>query len=316
MQFDSLILHVKWFTDPDLQPIPFHEVLTTSFLFWFGVTLAGLLLSAIFNEPLQRISFIQQIHHFLDRGKPHVTYVLRIGLGIALILQLIESSYLAPEMAIEHTWVTVALVVALLGLISLRTLIISGLALAALYVQAISEYGWFHALDYIFYVGVIYYLLVSNLRWKETATPALYLFTGLSLAWVGIEKMLIPELSYRVVAEHAIPTFGFSVEDFVLIAAFIEVGLAWTFIVGILNRFVSIVVTMVFITTTFVFGYTEIVGHTIFHTVLIMFLIQGEGTFKTPFQFHNSPILRYSFVLVNFSVLLFGLMWIYIAIGS
>jgi hypothetical protein len=316
MHFESSILHVKWFTDPDTVPLQFQEVITSSFLFWLAVTLAGLLLSAVFNEPLQRISIIQWIHRRLDRVKPYLTHILRIGLSISLILQIIDSTYLAPEMSVEQTWVNIVLIIALLGLIMRRTLFISGLAIIALYTQAIYEYGWFHALDYIYYVGIIYFLLVSQTKWKETATPALYLFTGLSLAWVGLEKMVFPNMSYSVITEHGIPTFGFSLEDFVLIAAFIEMGLAWTFIVGILNRFVSIVVTLVFITTTFVFGFTEIVGHTIIHTVLIMFLVQGEGTFKTPFQFHKSPTLRYSFVLVNFCILLFGLMWVYIQLAS
>lgn len=316
MHFESSILHVKWFTDPDAVPLQFQEVITSTFLFWLAVTLVGLLMTAIFNEPLQRISIIQWIHRRLDRAKPYLTHILRIGLAISLVLQLLSSTYLAPEMTVEQTWVTVILVVALLGLIMRKTLWISGLAIIALYMQAIYEYGWFHALDYIYYVGIIYFLLVSGSKWKETATPALYLFTGLSLAWVGLEKMVFPNMSINVITAHDIPTFGFSIESFVLIAAFIEMGLAWTFIVGILSRFVSIIVTLVFVTTTLVFGYTEIVGHTIIHTVLIMFLVQGEGTFKTPFQLHNSPILRYLFVLVNFCILLFGLMWVYIGFAS
>jgi hypothetical protein len=208
------------------------------------------------------------------------------------------------------------MVIAILGLLMLRTLAVSALALLALYGYAFIEYGWFHALDYIFYLGIIYYLLVTNTRFKATATPVLYLLMGLSLAWLGLEKMTMPEMSYSVVREFGIATFGFSVEDFVLISAFIEVGLAWTFIVGILSRFISIIVTLVFITTTTVFGFTEIVGHTIVHTLLIIFLIQGQGTLKSPFQFHSSPILRYLFVVVNFCVLLFGLMAIYIMLGS
>lgn len=310
-------MHVKWFTgDEHAVPMSMAEAVTPSFLFWLGVTLAGLLLTSIFNEPLQRIRFIDRIHSGLDRLKPYKLLILRIGLGIGLILQLATSSYLAPELEADSWWVKGLVLIAILGLLHARFVPVTGIALAVLYVYAVAENGLFHALDYMFYVGIIYFLLVSNTRHKATATPVLYLLTGLSLAWVGLEKITMPELSYSIVHEYGIPTFGFSVENFVLISAFIEMGLAWTFIVGILNRFVSIVVTLVFITTTTVFGFTEIVGHTIVHTLLLLFIIEGNGALKTPFQFHRKPALRYLFVLVNFCVLLFGFMAVYIWLGG
>ncbi|MGF7029796.1 MFS family permease [Paenibacillus mucilaginosus] len=315
--FPGLYTHVKWFVPHGKEvPVPMAEVITPAFLFWLGVTLAGLLLSALFNEPLERVPVISRVHALLDRWKPYETLILRIGLGAGLLLQLVTGTYLAPELAADGYWVTALLILAFAGLLYPRTLIVSGAALAVLYVHALADYGLFHGLDYMFYIGIIYYLLVAQTRWRPTATPVLYLFTGLSLAWVGLEKMTLPQLAYGIMEEYQIPTFGFSMENFVLISAFIELGLAWTFIVGILNRFISLVVTLVFITTTTVFGFREIVGHTIVHTLLIMFLIEGQGVFRSPFQFHRSPVLRCLFVLVNFVVLLFGLMAIYIAMGS
>jgi hypothetical protein len=316
MNWDSYILHVKWFTDRITEPLPFAEVLTPAFLFWLTVTLIGLLVSAVFNTHILRVGFVQGIDRTLTGLKPYTVHILRVGLGIGILLQLVEGTYLAPEFHSDSNWILIVLIIALLGLIFKRTLFISGIALLVLYIQATAEYGIFHTLDYLFYGGIIYYLIVYGSKWRETAIPVLYALTGISLAWVGIEKMTMPILAYDIIEKFQVPTFGFSVENFVLISAFIELGLAWTFIVGILNRFVSILVTLVFITTTTVFGYTEVVGHTIVHTLLIMFIIQGGGAFKTPFEFHRSPLLRYLFTVVNFSVLLFGMMWIYIMMGT
>jgi hypothetical protein len=315
---NQMYMHVKWFVGHEREtPMAMTEVVGGPFLLWMAVTMVGLLLSAIYNERLQQIGMIQRIHTLLDRAKPHISTILRVGLGIALLLQLFAGSFLAPELDAQEWWLTALVVIALAGLFTQRTLAVSGAAIAILYAVAMLRYGLFHALDYGFYLGIIYYLLVFRSQLlRPTATPVLYLFTGLSLAWVAMEKFTMPELAVHIVEEFHIPTFGFSIEHFVLISAFIEVGLAWTFIVGILNRFVSIIVTLVFITTTTVFGFTEIVGHTILHTLLIMFLIEGEGTFTTPFHFHRKPLLRYLFVLVNFIVLLFGMMWLYIVMGG
>lgn len=308
--------HVKWFTD-EKQTIPFpvSEVLTPSFWLWLGVTLGGLLLSAVFNETMQRNGLIRRVHGVLDCWKPYVTTILRIGLGAGLLLQLMNASFLAPEFKADAWWIKLLVTLALAGLLHPRMLMMSGAALAVLYGHALLEYGLFHGLDYMFYIGIVYYLFVAETKWKPTATPVLYLFTGLSFAWVGLEKMTMPEMSYDIIHDFNIPTFGFSVENFVLISAFIEMGLAWSFIAGILNRFISIIVTLLFITTTMVFGFKEIVGHTIVHTLLIMFVIVGDGVFKTPFEFYRSPFWRYVFVLVNFCGLLFGLMVLYVWMG-
>ncbi len=310
-------LHVKWFIgEEEGHPLPMAEVLSGPFWLWFAVTMAGLLITAIFNEPLQRFGLIARLHHTLDRFKAYVPIILRVGLALSLVMQIATHSFLAPELAADAWWIIALQAIALAALIWGRTMPIAGAALAVLYGYAIYQYGWFHALDYMFYVGIIYYLVIHRTYASSSATPVLYFTLGFSLAWAGLEKMTMPELSYGIVQQYAVPTFGFSVEHFVLISAFIELGLAWSLIVGILNRFVSILVTLVFIATTTVFGFTEIVGHTIIHALLLMFIIEGEGALRTPFQFHRSPVLRYSFVLVNFCVLLFGLMALYITLGS
>lgn len=316
MLFHSNFLHVKWFIDgAEVAERSYWDVIgRPSFLFWLGVTLVGLFLSALFNERLQRIPFIEAIHRILDKAKPYLTEILRVGMGIGILLQLVSSTYLAPEFH-GHSWlIRLLLVIAFAGLMTRRTLPVSGIALAALYGIAAAEHGWFHVLDYAFYLGIIYFLLVAGGKWKATATPVLYLLTGFSLSWVAFEKFALPELAVQIIEKFQVPTFGFSPEDFVLISAFIEIGLAWSFIVGILNRFVSIVVTLVFISTTMVFGFTEVVGHTVLHMLLVIFVIEGEGAFTTPFRFHRSPALRCLFVLVNFCILLFGLMAVYMAL--
>ena len=118
----------------------------------------------------------------------------------------------------------------------------------------------------------------------------MYICTGMSLAWLAMEKLTIPELACSVMGSYGLPTFGFTIENFVLITAFIEIGLAWAFIVGIMSRFTALLVSGIFIMTSLVFGYKEVIGHTIIHTVLILFLIEGTGSLKLHF---NSTAPRY-----------------------
>lgn len=241
---------------------------------------------------------------------------MRFGLALGLTMQLLSGSYLAPDFRITSMWVILGLVGAVVTLFNKKTLPVSGAILFLLYIQAALTYGLFHALDYFIYIGIVYYLFVSGTPLRRTAVAVMYICTGISLAWLAMEKLTIPEMACTVMGEYGLPTFGFSLENFVLISALVEIGLAWAFIVGIMSRFTALLVTGVFIMTSMVFGHIEIIGHTIIHTVLILFMIEGVGDLRTPLQIHRSPLLRGLFVSVNFCLFLFGLMSLYIWMGK
>lgn len=312
----NMFLHVKWFAKGSNSiPKPMAEVITPTFLFWLGFTFTVLLLSTLFHDYLNRIPVVRRIQTWLIRFKPRRLLILRVGIGLGLLLQLMTGTYLSPEFIADSIWVYLLLILAIAGLLHRKTLILTSIALLLLYTYATQKHGIFHTLDYLFYPGIIYYLSVYNTRWKKTAAPVLYVFTGVSLAWLAMEKLAIADLAYSLMHDYHIPTMGFTIENFVLISAFIELGLAWAFIVGIMNRFTALVLTGVFLMTTTVFGIKEIIGHTIVHTLLIMFLIEGSDNYKSPFQFHRSPVLRSLFVSVNFCIFLFGLMALYVWMG-
>lgn len=311
-------MHVKWFTeDTHWYPLPIAKVITPAFIFWLCFTIIILFIAAILSEPLERVKIVRITHQFLNNLKRFQLSILRIGVGIGLILQLVTGTYLAPSFPADQWPIYALLLMAIIGLLSRKLLIVSGTSLTILYMTAILSYGIFHLLDYMFYIGIIYYLFVANsAKLQRTAAPMLYFCTGLSLAWLAMEKLTIAKLACSLMHEYGLPTFGFTVEDFVLISGFIELGLAWTLIVGLMNRFTAFLLTGIFITTTTVFGFTEIVGHTIMHTILLMFLIEGNESFRTLFKFHRQPVLRYLFVTINFCVLLFAMMAVYIWMGQ
>jgi hypothetical protein len=52
-----------------------------------------------------------------------------------------------------------------------------------------------------------------------------------------------------------------------------------------------------------VFGRTEIIGHTILHAALIVFLLEGPGrTYPAPINIHQRLPLRIAFAAVNFLI--------------
>ncbi|MFD0589645.1 hypothetical protein ACFQZE_16770 [Paenibacillus sp. GCM10027627] len=309
--------HVKWFVrDQDWTPQGLSHIITPTFLFWLVFTMSVLLITSILDPKIEKIGFVHKTHLFLDKLKRYQFPILRIGVGIGLLLQLVTGTYLAPTLVPAHWGVYVLLVIAILGLLHQRTLIISGAAITTLYIIAIMTYGLFHMLDYMFYIGIIYYLLAANTKWHAASATMLYFFTGVSLAWLAMEKLTLAKLACSLMHEYGIASLGFTVEDFVLISAFIEMALAWAFIAGIMNRFTALMLTGLFLTTTAIFGITEIIGHAIVHTLLIVFLVGGREDRTTLFRFFKKPIIRHLVFTFSFAVLLFGLMIPYIWMGQ
>jgi hypothetical protein len=74
-------------------------------------------------------------------------------------------------------------------------------------------------------------------------------------------------------------------------------------VIGLMALLLGIAITLVLFTTALTFGKTGIVGHTIIHPALIVFLIQGESSFyKTPIDVHRKLGLRFPLVSLNFVI--------------
>ena len=91
---------------------------------------------------------------------------------------------------------------------------------------------------------------------------------------------------------------------FLLAAAFVECSLGYLLIINLLQRPLALTIALVFFGTTLVFGKTEVIGHTLIHAALIVFLLQGPGSvFKPPIALHERTTLRTAFASVNFALL-------------
>src|SRR5690606_8212896 len=93
-------------------------------------------------------------------------------------------------------------------------------------------------------------------------------------------------------------TLGLDTRFFLTAAAFIELALGYLLIIGLLERPIALAVTLVF-------GKTEVIGHTIIHAALLVFLLAGPGrVYPAPINIHRRLWLRVAFASVNFILLL------------
>lgn len=308
--------HVKWFSDFSFldRPQNFLEVLSPLVLGIAALSALGIGIAVIIDRRLENWSVYQSIRNWLEAQRDHSTLVLRIGMGATFLLSWQDGSLLAPYLPIAEGWGWLQFVLAVL-LIFPRTTPLSGLGTILLWVIGALNFGAFYMLDYLAFVGIGTWLLLSqteNTSLRNMGIPALYFTVGFSLFWLGIEKLVYPQWGIEILQANPQLTFGFPLEVFLTSAAFIEIVLGYLLIIGLLGRPLGLVITLVFFTTTLVFGKVEVIGHTHLHAALIVFLLNGPGKlYPAPIDIHTRLNWRVAFGVVNFGVLLALLIGLY-----
>jgi uncharacterized membrane protein YphA (DoxX/SURF4 family) len=305
--------HVKWFTEVTPEKEEIEHILSPMFM---TITVLVAALLAVLTQllpVLDKIPLTQKIDKVLDNYRKSSRYILKYGTALALIIQVLAGTIFAPEFAITNQmirmlmWITIILL-----LIPYHYATKAGaLILLGLFIYQLTRSGLFHMLDYGFYLAIIGVLLVGKTKLEEWGFPFLYLGTGLSLCWVAVEKWVYPAMSMDIIHQHGVPTFGFPPATFVVLAAFIEFVVGYLLIVGILNRLLAFVLTLIFISTTMLFGVTEIIGHLMIHIVLIIFIIEGVSFYDPPINIHRTKISQMVFVFLNFVFALATFLLIY-----
>ena len=299
--------HVKWFSrfsygDP---PRTFAEVATSPLVLGLAVLAAAVIGGLVLlDRRLDTTRLYGRVTRWLDAHREASGGVLRAAAGASLLLSWQADALLAPELPLPAAWVGWLQFFVALALVFGPTVPLAGAGLLVLYAVATVEHGLFHLLDYAVFAGVGYALLVS--RWpagrlRASGLPVLYATTGFALLWLGLEKLVYPGWGAYVLQQNPALSLGLDVGFFLTGAAFVEIALGFLLMIGLLERPLAVVITLVFFTTTLVFGKPEVIGHTLLHGALVVFLLEGPGkTFTPPHRFHRAVRLRVAFAAVNF----------------
>jgi uncharacterized membrane protein YphA (DoxX/SURF4 family) len=303
------LAHVKWFSDFFFSDAPraLDEIVTLLFIGFAIFTTVAIGLAVFIDRKLEQTAFYQSVRQWLEDRQQYSELVLRIGVGMTLLLAWQSESLLVPDLETAESWVGWMMYALALLLILPATVPLVGVGLILLYGLGVFEYGVFYMLDYLFFVGIGLYFIVR--RFENPAIngldiPLLYATVGFSLIWPGLEKLVYPEWSFYVLENNPQLTLGFPLDFFLTGAAFVELALGYLLLIGLMGRPLSVLITVVFFTTTMVFGRVEIIGHTPIHAALIVFLLNGPGHFyPAPIQIHKQLNWRTAFAAVNFVVI-------------
>ncbi|NJP38531.1 DoxX family membrane protein [Alkalicoccus luteus] len=298
----SAAAHVKWFTEEEAERAPIEAIMSPAFMITALLTAVLLsLLPGLLDKMKTKQPFVK-----LDKriaSLRHYTFtLLQYGTAAAFVIQFLQGGLFAPELLELQgllAVVTAVMVVLLLSPLRITVRIASGI-LIALYLFSVMEFGWLHMLDYVFYLGIAFVLLLYKTRLQAWNYPVLYLTTGLSLCWVAAEKWVYPDMAENVIVNHGVPTFGFSPDLFAMLTGYVEFAVGYLLIVGMLNRVLAVVLTGIFIGTAFLFGWLELVGHFPIHIILFTFIIEGSAFYRPPVAYHQKTWQKMVYVSVHF----------------
>jgi len=308
--------HVKWFTrSQDNGVASFSDLNHPAFWFLLGLSVATLALITYADRILEKWAAYKKFNSYLESYSDRATLILRIFTGAALLLSWQADSMIAPELKINSGMVRWYQFFLALALLFAKTTPLAGLGMMGLYAYAMTQYGFFHLLDYVVYAAIGYFLFVASFpqrRISQTRIPALYIGLGFSLCWAALEKVFFPHWGMDVLRQEPALTMGFPPDFFLLASAFVELCLGYLLIIGLLQRPLALTITLVFLTTSSFFGKTEVIGHTILHGALLVFTVVGPGRYyPPPIEFHKHLGLRAAFVAMNFVIVIGVLAVIY-----
>lgn len=312
-----VLAHVKWFsrvagTTP---PRTFTEILTPTFWGLMALSVVGLGIATILDKRVSAFTSSKRLAAWLEERRPLDLVVMRVATFATLLVAWQQNTLITPELHVVSDWSGV-LQFGIIACLLLRvTTPLAGVGLGALWCIAAWRFGAFHMIDYVNVLGVAFFLIVrpgSNKRWRELALPVMYGTVGFSLVWLAAEKLVFPDWGLDVLASNPVVAMGLPLEFFLCAAAFVEFALGYMLIVGLFGRVLSVTITITFILTSLVFGRTEVIGHTLIHGSLLVFLLHGPGhTFTPPARFHRRTIMRVLFVVVNFVFVTFAVVAAY-----
>ena len=193
-----------------------------------------------------------------------------------------SGTILTPELFEHDHWLRLIQLAVGLMLLLRRTCPVAAFGLGTLYAIGIARYGLFHMMDYIFFLGLSGYLVLSSpyfdrrpslLRWR------IRLITGglaFSLMWTAIEKFLYPDWTSIVLLLHPDLTLGFPIPFVTVTAGFVEFSVAFYLLVGrSLLRFDAVIIMTIFLAAIPEFGVLDSVGHLPIVAILLVIAIHG-----------------------------------------
>lgn len=316
--------HVKWFFDYDVSqpPTPIGEVLDGTFVKMFLVSVAACYLFFLADRYIYEKGILSEFDKKLKLFDNAANYIMRVAAGVFFLalfgwraLGIGESFYLTPELKTASPFVPWLQLAMALAVVSRYTVFLTGLGVFALYVAAASNYGIFHMLDYMIFLGIGYYLTVSQTKNKgllKSGLVVLFACTGLTLIWAAVEKFAYSQWTIAVLADKPHVTMGMSPPIFMKVSGFIEFFVTFILLgaVSVVGRLIALGFMSIFVLAVFEFGTLDAVGHLMIVAILWVLIVRGPTDARNMLVLPDKSLFTEAYFMTGLYILAFVMVFI------
>ncbi len=280
--------HVKWFTEFDgaKPPLPIGDVLTKTFI---GFFIASVVLTYFFfvgDRYAYKKGWLVALDERLRLFDALSINIMR-GAAAVFFVSLFAyhqftgvSFFLTPELkttAAAVPWIHLGL--GLLALWGPATPLV-GVGILGLYGASVEHYGIYHLIDYLVFLGIAYFFLVTRIEkggWRKSGFIVLYALMGLTLLWASVEKWGYPQWTYPLLRKDPSLLMGMEPYPYMVLAGFVEFNVIFLLLgaASIVTRLIALGLEAVFILAIFKFGLIDAVGHLMIIAVLFVLIVRG-----------------------------------------
>ena len=296
--------HVKWFAnvDPAETTRPIGAVLSEPFF----IQMLLLSLVAIYGFFLvDRLALRRGVMATLDARMKHFDgssiWIMRIC-GAVFFMALAAwhyvngvSFYLTPELITHAAWVPWMHLAMAVCVLSPRTAPIAGIGVLTLYCAAVGDYGLFHLIDYMIFLGIGYFFLVTAIErgnWRKSGFIVLFATTGLTLIWAAIEKFAYPQWTFPLLAAKPGMLMGMQPMNYMILAGFVEFNITFVLLgaASMIGRLVAFGLQSVFVLAIFEFGVIDAIGHLMIIAILFVLFFRGPTDARNMLVLHAKSL--------------------------
>jgi hypothetical protein len=280
--------HVKWFVEFDVSkaPAPIGEVLTGDFVKMFLVSVVGVYIFFLLDRYLYERGILAEFDRKLKMFDNRANIIMRVAAGIFFLSLFIwylvygTSFYLTPELKTSAAYVPWLHLVMALSLVWHRTAPVAGIGVFILYIAAARDFGIFHVLDYMIFLGIGYYLLFSSAKSKKllkSGLVVLFACTGLTLIWASVEKFAYAGWTDPLFEKNPQMLMGMNPARFMMVSGFVEFFVTFILLgaVSVVGRLISLGLMSIFVLAVVQFGIVDAIGHLMIVAILFVLIVRG-----------------------------------------
>lgn len=314
--------HVKWFFPYDLSnpPLPVGDVLTPTFVYVYLLSVIGIYAFFCVDRYLHRKRFLANhlVRFSVNAGQSF--WILRISVSVFFVSLFVfglqgAGILLTPELHTNNPAVK-WLQLAMAGFALYRPITpLIGLGIFILYGLAIEQYGIFHMLDYMIFLGVGVYFSLSGLKdqkWLTVRYVTLFASTGLTLLWASIEKWGYPYWTYPLLQNDASLLMGMSPQFYMVLAGFVEFNITFILLssASIFSRIIALGLQSVFVLAIFKFGLIDAIGHLLIIAILFILVVRGPTTAREFLVLSDKSLWTEAYFMTGLYILAFNVLFI------